>query len=305
MRRAFFEALATIAESDPRVLLVTADLGYLAIERFLERCPKQFLNAGVSEQNMTGMAVGLAEAGFIPFLYSIAPFAVLRPYEFIRNGAVSHRLPVRIVSVADGLDYGTNGISHFGIDDIGTLRVQPGMALIAPCDDAQVESALRATWNMPGPAYFRLSKTARTDAAAGDRFALGQTQTARAGRDVLLVALGTMVHDALAAADLLAARGIDAAVELVDNLNAKPLNGLAAKLAQFDVVLAVESHYVNGGLGSLVCEMVAEGALGCRVIRCGVPCVPDGITGDRAYLHDRYGIAPAQIASRAAAAVAR
>jgi transketolase len=201
------------------------------------------------------------------------------------------------------LDYGTNGISHFGIDDIGTLRVQPGMALIAPCDDTQVQSALRTAWNMPGPAYFRLSKLVRREAAAGHRFTLGETQTVRAGKHVLLVALGTMVHDALAAADLLMKRGIDAAVELVDNLNAKPLKGLAARMAHFDVVITVESHYVNGGVGSMVCELAAENALGCRVIRCGVPSVPDGITGDRDYLHDRYGISPAQIAARAAAAL--
>lgn len=305
MRTAFFEALTAIAAADKRVVLITADLGYLAIECFADRCPAQFVNAGVCEQNMAGMAVGLAEAGFVPFLYSIAPFAVLRPYEFIRNGAIAHRLPVRIVSVADGLDYGTNGISHFGIDDIGALRVQPSIALIAPVDDMQAQSALRATWDMAGPAYFRLSKTVRPAGPVKGRFALGETQTVRDGADVLVVALGTMVHDALAAADLLAAQGVNAAVELVDNLNALPLNGLRERLGQFNTVLAVESHYVNGGLGSMVCEMVAEAGLGCRVVRCGVPSVPDGVTGSREFLHERYGLAPRQIAARALSALGR
>lgn len=305
MRAAFFDQLATLAEQDPRVLLLTADLGYMAIECFAERCPKQFINAGVSEQNMTGMAAGLAEAGFIPFLYSIAPFAVLRPYEFLRNGAVAHRQPVRVVSVADGFDYGTNGISHFGIDDIGTLRVQPGLALIAPCDDAQARAALRATWEMRGPAYFRLSKAVRPEALVGDRFAVGETQTVVEGEDVLLIALGTMVYDAVLAAKLLSARGVRAAVELVDNLNAQPLQHLAGKMARYAHVVTVESHYIVGALGSMVCEMVAESGLGCRVTRCGVAELPDGITGGREYLHQRYGISPAQIAERAVQALGR
>src|SRR3972149_3095847 len=109
MRIAFTKTLAELAEQDPRILLLTGDLGYMALEPFSERFPDRFFNVGVAEQNMVGLATGLAEAGFIPFLYSIVTFASLRPYEFIRNGPILHRLPVRIAGVGGGFEYGHNG----------------------------------------------------------------------------------------------------------------------------------------------------------------------------------------------------
>src|SRR2546425_8822734 len=111
MRRAFAETLAELAKEDPRIVLLTADLGFMALEPFADAFPERFFNVGVAEQNMTGLATGLAEAGIIPFVYSIVTFAVLRPFESIRNGPVAHKLPVRIVSVGGGFDYGPNGIS--------------------------------------------------------------------------------------------------------------------------------------------------------------------------------------------------
>src|SRR5262245_38381869 len=103
----------------------------MVLEPFAERFPARFINVGVAEQNMVGLATGLAEAGYLPFVYSIAPFAALRPYEFIRNGPVLHRLPVRIVGVGGGFDYGVAGPSHHGLEDVGVMRVQPGLTLIA------------------------------------------------------------------------------------------------------------------------------------------------------------------------------
>src|SRR5437763_8683060 len=121
MRRAFINTLVELAESDPRILLLTGDLGYLALEPFSERFPDRFFNAGVAEQNMVGMATGLAEAGFTPYVYSISTFASMRPYEFIRNGPVLHRLPVRIVGIGEGVDYGHNGMTHYALEDIALL----------------------------------------------------------------------------------------------------------------------------------------------------------------------------------------
>src|SRR6266566_4068220 len=126
MRGTFAKTLAELADEDPRILLLTADLGYMALEPFSERFPDRFLNVGVAEQNMVGLATGLAEAGFLPFVYSIVTFATLRPYEFIRNGPVMQQLPVRIVGVGGGLEYGNNGLSHYGLEDVALMRVQPG-----------------------------------------------------------------------------------------------------------------------------------------------------------------------------------
>lgn len=303
MRRAFFETLAEIGQNDSRVILLTADLGYLAIEAFADRLPQQFFNVGVSEQNMVGMATGLAEAGFIPFVYSINPFVVLRAYEFIRNGPIAQRLPVRIVSVGAGFDYGTNGISHYGIEDVGVLRVQPDLALLTPADTNQVQTALRATWEISRPVYYRLSKEELVIPQLEGRFQLGRTQTLREGADVLLVALGTSVSDTLEGAEMLAERGISAGVELVDNLNGYPLARLIETIGQYRLVVTVEAHYLTGGIGSYVCELVAEHGLHCKVERCGIASVPDGTTGSRVYLHRKFGIDALSIADRTEAAL--
>src|SRR6266480_3885113 len=118
MRRAFAETLAELAKEDPRIVLLTADLGFTALEPFADAFPDRFFNVGVAEQNMVGVATGLAEAGFIPFVYSIVTFACLRPYEFIRNGPIQHRWTVRIVGIGGGVEYGNNGLSHYGLEDV-------------------------------------------------------------------------------------------------------------------------------------------------------------------------------------------
>src|SRR5258708_10366625 len=121
MRAAFIHALVELAAHDPRILLLTADLGFMALEPFAQRFPGRLFNMGVAEQNMVGAATGLAEAGFIPYVYSIVTFATLRPYEFIRNGPVLHQLPVRIVGMGGGYEYGPAGATHHGLEDIGVM----------------------------------------------------------------------------------------------------------------------------------------------------------------------------------------
>jgi len=304
MRAAFAQTLAELAEHDPRILLLTADLGYMALEPFAERFPERFFNVGVAEQNMIGVATGLAEAGFIPFVYSIVPFASLRAFEFIRNGPVAHHLPVRIVSVGGGLEYGNNGISHYGLEDVGVMRTQPSLAIVTPCDVAQARAAIRATWNHPGPLYLRLSKNDRLEVPGLEgRFALGRAEAVHEGKDVLIIASGTAAIEALNASRVLELRQIGATVLAVSSLNPAPRADLLAELGRFKIALTVETHYLNGGLGSLVCEVVAEERLDCKVIRCGVRQPPDGITGSQAYLHGVHGISSESLVATVVAAL--
>jgi transketolase len=156
MRATFVKTLTELAGQDERVVLLTGDLGYTVLESFIEAHPKRFFNAGVAEQNMIGMATGLAEAGFLPFTYSISTFAALRGYEFLRNGAVKHHLPVRVVGIGGGFEYGSAGLSHHGLEDLGAMRLQPGLRVIAPADAAQARAALLATWDGPDPIYYRV-----------------------------------------------------------------------------------------------------------------------------------------------------
>ena len=175
MRAAFTRTLCEIAELDPRVLLLTGDLGYSVLEPFRDRFPDRFLNAGVAEQNMVGVATGLADAGYVPFVYSIATFASMRPYEFLRDGPILHGLPVRIVGVGGGFEYGHAGPTHYALEDVAIMRTQPGLTCIAPADHQQARSALLATRDVPGPIYYRLGKDDRTTVPGLDgRFALGR-----------------------------------------------------------------------------------------------------------------------------------
>src|SRR3989344_1045348 len=129
MRKILIETLCELARQDERIVLLTGDLGYTVVEPFQEAFPERFYNMGVAEQNMMGVATGLAEAGYIPFVYSIVTFATLRAYEFIRNGPVWHNLPVRILGIGGGLEYGTLGLTHYGLEDIGMMRLQPTMKI--------------------------------------------------------------------------------------------------------------------------------------------------------------------------------
>lgn len=291
MRGAFVRTLVELAAKDERIVLLTGDLGFMALEPFSDRFPGRFFNAGVAEQNMVGVATGLADSGFVPFVYSIVTFASLRPYEFIRNGPIWHGLPVRIVGVGGGFEYGTQGSSHHGTDDLGIMRVQPGLTVVAPADHEQTSNALRATWDLPGPVYYRIGKDDRvTIPGLHGRFRLGHAELVREGDDVALIAAGGVASEAAAAAELLAERGCGAGVLVVPTLQPPPEDDLRTLLSRVRLAVTIEAHSVNGGLGSLVAEVIAEHRLPCRLVRRGVRTPPDGRSGSQRYMHERHGL---------------
>lgn len=291
MRVAFLDELQTLSAEDDRVMLLTADLGFGVVESYAQRFPDRFLNVGVAEQSMIGVASGLAEAGYIPFIYSIAPFALLRPYEFLRNLAVHERRPVRFVGVGGGFEYGPAGPTHHALEDVAVTRAHPGLMVIAPADHEQARSALRATWDAAGPIYYRLGKDDRkTVTGLKGHFALGDVDVIKPGRGVLILALGTVANQAVEASEILAAEGIDAGVALVPTINPAPYERLAQLINEQGsrLTVTVEAHYLNGGLGSLVAEAIAEGNVSTRLVRCGVGESPSGSTGSEGFLLARH-----------------
>jgi transketolase len=298
VRNAFSAWLTERAKSDERIRLLTGDLGFTVFDDFIERHPDRFLNVGVAEQNMIGLATGLAEAGFVPFVYSIATFASMRAYEFIRNGPLLHELPVRVVGVGAGFDYGHNGITHFALEDVAIMRAQPGMTVVAPADRAQTRAALDAIVDVPGPVYLRLGKGGDEVAELGGRFELGQTITLREG-EVALIALGSMAADACEAADLLAAQGVSAGVSVVSSFTSEPDDELLRVLDTASLAVTVEAAYVNGGLGSHVAEQIALGRRDCALVRCGVDFMPHGLSGSQGHLNHIAGISARKVADAA------
>lgn len=300
MRGAFVKTLVKLAEFEPRILLLTGDLGYTVLEPFSEKFPARFFNVGVAEQNMVGLATGLAEAGFIPFLYSIATFASMRPYEFIRNGPILHQLPVRIISVGGGFEYGHAGPTHHALEDVGVMRVQPGITVVSPADYEQAQAALLATWDLPVPVYYRLGKDDKTAIPHLEgRFEIGSAQVIFEGDDLLIIAMGSITSEVVTAAEALAAQGVACSVMVVDCLNPAPLDDLVKVLGRFRLALTVEAHYIVGGLGSLVSEVVAEHGLNCRVVRCGVRATPDGVSGSQSYLYHVHGLSSERLVETA------
>ena len=304
MRTAFIHSLVALAERDPRVVLLTGDLGFTVIEDFAERFPNRFFNVGVAEQNMLGVATGLAEAGYVPFVYSIATFATMRPYEFIRNGPLLHGLPVRVIGVGTGLDYGVNGITHYALEDVALMRVQPKMMVVAPADPDQARTAVAATSEVLGPIYFRVGKGAESIPELGGRFSPGRAELLRDGGDIAIIALGPATRTALDAADLLAQTGIEAAVASVASFNPSPTADIANLLDRIPVAITVEAHYVNGGLGSFVAEVVAEHGLGVRLTRSAVREMPRALSGTQQYLLEHYGLTPRMVADSALTSLA-
>lgn len=300
MRRAFISALVELAGSDSRVVLLTADLGYTVVEPFAEAFPERFFNVGVAEQNMLGVATGLAEAGFVPFCYSIVSFAALRPYEFFRNGAVHQRLPVRLVGVGGGLEYGTAGPSHYGLEDLGVMRVLPGLTVLAPADHLQANAALRATWDLPGPVYYRLGKDEQSFVPGLDgRYRADAVEVVRDGTDVVLLTTGSLALEAPPVCDQLAAEGITARLVVVPQLAPPPTEHLTEVLRGIPAAVTYEEHYATGGLGSLVAEVIAERGLSCRLARLGARLPEDGAVGSAAYMREASGLGSDALAAAA------
>jgi transketolase len=304
MRSALIRALVDQAAIDHRVLLLSGDLGWSVVEPFAQRYPDRFLNVGVAEQNMLGVATGLAQAGFVPFVYSIATFASMRPYEQLRNGPVLHELPVRIVGIGGGFAYGPAGPTHYALEDLCIARCQPGLTVIAPADPRQTATALAAIADLAGPVYLRVGKGDNPEVTGLEgRFALGRPEMVREGSDALFLATGAIAPDVLEAAMRVAALGSSAAVAVLAHLGYAASAELCDLLSRYRVVVTVEEGYVAGGLGSLVAEAIAEHGLPCRLSMCGVRQPFDGLTGSAAYMRQRAGLGPEALAEAARAAI--
>lgn len=291
MRRAFVDALGLLLDSDDRVAVVTADLGYSVLEPLFEAHPHRVFNVGAAEQNLAGVAAGMAHTGLIPFVYSIATFATLRGYEFLRNGALVHGLPVRIVGIGGGFEYGAAGISHYALEDFAVMRAQPGMVVVAPVDGAQAVTALHATWDHPGPVYYRIGKndTVSVPDLAG-RFRMGRAELLMAGSEVVVIASGTTAAAAYQATQRINEDGVSCAMAVVACLAPAPLTDIAALVSTATLAVTVETHYTTGGLGSLVAEVMAGEGSACRLVRCAVDSCPTTYSGGQAYMERRFGL---------------
>jgi transketolase len=289
VRKQFVATLTEIASADERVVLLTADLGFMVLEPFAQRHPDRFINVGVAEANMMSLAAGMAHEGFIPFCYSIATFASMRGYEQFRNGAVLHQLPVRIVGIGGGFAYGSAGPTHHALEDIALMRVQPGVGIVVPADDAQVDRVLRDHYARPEPMYLRLAKETETHPELNGRFRWGRLEVIGDG-DIVIVAIGSMTGVALEARRQLLAEGVRTVVAVAASVAPAPTEDLVALLKSKSACIAVEDHRPIGGIGSLVAEAIADHGLGVRLMRCGVTDPAAATSGSEEFMRRRNGL---------------
>jgi transketolase len=282
MRQRLIEELCKIAQRDSRVVFLTADLGYGVLDKFAAEFPSRFFNVGVAEQSLIATATGLAEAGYVPYCYSIATFASLRGVEFIRNGPVAHRLPVRIIGIGPGMDYGFDGLSHYAVDDVGSLRCQPGLTIWTPSDEKDISSQISFVNEIKAPVYMRILKN------GVDCSATRLTDKSPVGASVTVLSLG----DAHPIGNHIFGRiqNIipDVSHQIVTILGETTNEDLLRHLSTAKICVVAENHYVVGGLASLVSEIVANNGLNITVVPVGVNALPIGRLGDAKYLAGRF-----------------
>ena len=291
MRDAFVRALTSLADQDPRVLLLTGDLGFGVLNEYRSRFPNQFANVGVAEQNLAGVGAGLALAGYTVFTYSIGNFPTLRCLEQIRNDICYHQANVKIVAVGGGMAYGALGPSHFATEDLAIMRALPGMTVVAPGDPIEVEELVPQLAKLDGPVYLRLGRAGEKPVhSAGTNVFLGQPTVAREGKDVLLLTVGGMLPVAMEAADGLAERGVAVQVVSVHTLSPLAVEPIAEMAASFPLVVTCEEHTVTGGLGGAVAEVLMEAGISPVFKRFALAAsFPCGV-GSQDFLRENNGI---------------
>jgi len=297
-RQAFSEELATLAQTDPRIVAVCNDsVGSSNLGAFRKAFPDRLINVGIAEQNMVGVAAGLANAGLRPFVCAAAPFLTGRALEQIKADVVYSDFPIVLCGMSPGMAYGELGPTHHSIEDIAWTRAIGDLAVIVPADPEETRSAMRWAVNAARPCYMRIGRT-KVPAVMpeGRAFELGRATVLRPGSDVTLVAIGTMVTRALAAADQLAGEGISARV--INAASVQPLDEqtILAAARETRGIVTIEEAMVRGGLGSAVAELVSQQHPTLMRIMGINDFAP---TGNASFLFEYFGLTPANIARTA------
>jgi len=259
MRNTFVNTLLSLARGDRDIVLITGDLGFGVLTKFEEELPHQFINAGIAEQNMTGVAAGLALCGKIVFTYSIANFSTLRCLEQIRNDAAYHRANVKVVSVGAGMAYGAGGMSHHATEDIAVMRALPDVAVFSPGDPVEAEAVTRAILRHPGTCYLRLGKGGEKNIHATPlRWETGKAITLFDEGETALFSTGPIlgnVHEAALTLNQLGKK-----TRLYSFPSVKPLDKLLIQRVAREtaLIVTVEEHNLSGGFGGAIAEVLAE-----------------------------------------------
>jgi transketolase len=298
VRNAVVNQLYELAQSFDDVLLMTGDLGYGVLTRFVESFPQRFINAGISEQNMTSVAAGMALEGKKVFTYSIANFPTLRCLEQIRNDCAYHHANVKIIAVGGGFAYGALGMSHHATEDIAIMRALPGVVVFAPGDLTEAEAVVNLAYEHEGVCYLRVGKGGeRRIHPQSTKITMGRAIEIKAGKDIALFSTGSILDEVVSAVELLEGYGIHP--YLFSFPTVKPIDEtLIRQIAnEVNLVVTIEEHNILGGFGSAVAEVLAEtrDRNRARLLRIGLTDTYSSEIGTQGYLRDFYGLSAQKI----------
>lgn len=274
MRNAFSRALYQIAKKNPRIFIAVADISPAgSMAQFREDFPDRFINVGVAEQNMIGLCAGLAMRGCTVFAYTIAPFAIYRPFEQIRIDLCYQNVPVTVVGVGGGVSYSTLGGTHHTLEDISIMTSLPNMSVIAPCDPLETELATRVCSQLFSPAYLRLGKAGEPilTANAAEQFRFGRLRYLKKGKDICILSYGPIMKLAFEAAEEIE-KSSGRTVSIISVHTLKPLDkiGIIEALKSYPETIVIEEHIEESGLSSKVKQIAWETKANCRLLTFGL-----------------------------------
>jgi len=300
MRNAFADEMTALAQGDDRIHLLSGDIGNRLFNKFQEKCPGRFINCGVAEANLISVGAGLCLSGSRAVAYTITTFVTARCFEQIKLDVCYNQAPLVIVGVGAGLSYASLGPTHHSFEDVAILRALPGLTILAPCDALELRAALRAAFAHNGPVYIRIGKKGEPVIHSEiPELTIGCGRVMREGANACILATGTILYQALKAAELLAASGIE--TEVVHMPTIKPLDEalLREVFNRHRLVLTLEESSVIGGFGSAVTDWAAEQAESkTRILRAGIPDQFLHEAGEQEYALAKCGLAGDKIAER-------
>lgn len=290
IRDAFFDGLYDIAVDDRNVMFLTADMGAFSLAKFKKDLGSQYINVGVAEQNLVSIAAGLALGGKKVFIYAIAPFVTQRCYEQIKIDLCCMQLPVTIIGAGAGITYSSDGPTHHAVQDIAIMRALPEMTILNPADPVMAAAAAQLSYKNDGPTYVRLDKGKLPLLYDNEEDFSDGLALLKAGRDLMIIATGIMVHQAFKVAEEVAKHSID--VGIVDLYRIKPINEelLLSIIEKSNRIVTLEEHSIIGGIGSAISEILVDKGENLPLKRIAIAdknCVG---YGNREWMHRHYGL---------------
>lgn len=288
MKKIFIETLTLLARKDKDIYLLTGDLGFSAFEDFAKEFPERFIDCGVAEQNMAGVAAGLALSGKKPYIYSIIPFITMRCFEQIRNNICYQNLNVKIIGIGAGFSYDVFGSTHHALEDISIFRSLPNITILSPADAIEAEQLIIESYKKNTPAYIRLDKTENFLINKKTKIKISKPNIVKQGKDALVITTGNCLGQAIEAVKKIEEKGFT--LKIISLHTLKPINEnlIIKEFENIKYLFAIEEHRKTGGLTSLISEIIAQNNICINFSSFALPINHKHVIGERDFLKKYY-----------------